>query len=170
MHRTSAHHLLQEDILSLNCEDLTFLIYEQIQSCKLNRTLMLLLMWNLSSIYPISKIFSLVFKKLNYFKDIKLLSFIARYRPWNVHVLANTPIHTIQTLYWTVHTKCFLHGGHTPFWCSSNLQGHAVTNIFSFFFYPQFNCALQSTDNELLFWGEIHYHWHLPRWFMCVQT
>lgn len=83
---------------------------------------MLLLMWNLSSIYPISKIFSLVFKKLNYFKDIKLLSFIDRYRPWNVHVLATT-IHTIQTLYWTVNTKRFLHGGHTPFWCSSNLQG-----------------------------------------------
>lgn len=95
MHRTSAHHLLKEDILSLNCEDLTFLIYEQIQSCKLNRTLMLLLMWNLSSIYPIFKIFSSFFKKLNYFKDIKLLSFIDRYRPWNVHVLATT-IHTIK--------------------------------------------------------------------------
>lgn len=112
MHRTSAHHLLQEDILSFNCEDLTFLIYAR----KLNRTIMLLLMRNLSSIYPIFKIFSSVFKKLNYFKDIKLLSFIDRYRPWNVHVLATT-IHTIQTLYWTVHTKCFLHGGHTPFWC-----------------------------------------------------
>lgn len=90
-------------------------------------------MWNLSSIYPISKIFSLVFKKLNYFKDIKLLSFIARYRPWNVHVLANTPIHPIQTLYWTVHTKCFSHGGHTPFWCSSNLQGQKQTYFLSFF-------------------------------------
>lgn len=102
MHRTSAHHLLKEDILSLNCEDLTFLIYEQIQSCKLNRTLMLLLMWNLSSIYPIFKIFSSFFKKLNYFKDIKLLSFIARYRPrWNVHVLATTPHATKRFTHYT---------------------------------------------------------------------
>lgn len=94
MHRTSAHHLLQEDILSFNCEDLTFLIYAR----KLNRTIMLLLMWNLSSMYPIFKIFSSVFKK---FKEIKLLSFIARYRPWNVHVLATTPHSTKQFKHYT---------------------------------------------------------------------
>lgn len=164
MHRTSAHHLLQEDILSFNCEDLTFLIYAR----KLNRTIMLLLMWNLSSIYPIFKMYSSVFKK---FKDIKLLSFIARYRPrWNVHVLATTPHATKR---FTHYTERF----------TRNVSCMEVTHLFGevaifrvsnkhifFYFYPQFNNALQSTDNELLFWGKIHNHWHLLSWSTCVQT
>lgn len=102
MHRTSAHHLLQEDILSLNCEDLTFLIYEQIQSCKLNRTLMLLLMWNLSSIYPIFKIFSSVFMKLNYLKTLNCFHLLLGTDPEIfMFYIATTPHATKQFTHYT---------------------------------------------------------------------
>lgn len=114
--------------------------------------------------YPIFKIFSSAFKK---FKEIKLLSFIARYRPWNVHVLATTPHSTKQFKHYTE-----LFTRNVSYMEVTHLFGvvaiFRVSNKYIFFLFFMHNSTMQSTDNDLLFWGEIHYHWHLATLLIYV--